>query len=335
MSTHLGGGWLDLNLASVDTFASTVSAGVGDLVSLGSADRWEVSARPTGVETLANVPILFDGLADLATIVSVFGLGGRVANSGLSEMVGGFTLGESVGSWSVRDGELLGLLASLDPLLVVGELLLVVMLCHVSSALLPMLGHTYSMIVGACAANGISAYEVGGILTSLVGLVLFDLFITATEEDLADMASALILCFVGWSLALVTLGLGVSFYYSLSPVSGGSVGLRVVLTDVTSVALCLLRVVFCWVRYIFYDLQVELVDLSLHYTDEVGAPSFGGWGLHAPLALLVGVQWDLTLVIVQVLLSVFKLAIASFLLWLIVDLFVLRPMAWSESRWAA
>ena len=105
-------------------------------------------------------------------------------------------------------------------------------------------------------------------------------------------------------------------------------------SDVINVALCLLRVVFCWVRYIFYDLQVELVDLSLHYTDEVGALEFGGWGLWPPLALLVAVQWDATLVAVQVLLSFFKLVIASFLLWLIVDLFVLRPMAWAEGAWA-
>ena len=48
---------------------------------------------------------------------------------------------------------------------------------------------------------------------------------------------------------------------------------------------------------------------------------------------MVGVQWDLTLVIVQVLLSFFKLLIASFLLWLIVDLFILRPIALTETTW--
>ena len=106
------------------------------------------------------------------------------------------------------------------------------------------------------------------------------------------------------------------------------------ISDVVNVALCLLRVVFCWVRYIFYDLQVELVDLSLHYTDEVGSLQFGGWGLYTPLALVVATQWDITLVIIQVLLSFFKIVIASFLLWLIVDLFILRPMAWSETEWA-
>lgn len=69
------------------------------------------------------------------------------------------------------------------------------------------------------------------------------------------------------------------------------------------------------------------MDLSLHYTDEVGSVSFGGWWLHPLLALVIAAQWDIVLVIVQILLSFFKLVIASFLLWLIVDLFILRPMA--------
>jgi hypothetical protein len=224
---------------------------------------------------------------------------------------------------------------AIDPLLVLAEVSLVVILCALSSPLFPLLAHTYSILIGFCLSNGVSAYEVGGLLTSILGLIVFDLFLAATEEDLADMASGLILCFVGWSLALVALGLGSSLFYALSSVSGGGVGARVVISDVINVALCLLRVVFCWVRYIFYDLQVELVDLSLHYTDEVGGPSFGGWGLYTPLALVVGVQIDITLVVVQVLLSFFKLVIASFLLWLIVDLFILRPMAWTESEWLA
>jgi hypothetical protein len=40
-----------------------------------------------------------------------------------------------------------------------------------------------------------------------------------------------------------------------------------VLTDVVTNVLCVLRVFFCWVRYIFYDLQVEAVDFAFHYTD--------------------------------------------------------------------
>lgn len=39
MSPQLGGGWLDLNLSTVDTFAATVSSGVGDVISLGAADH--------------------------------------------------------------------------------------------------------------------------------------------------------------------------------------------------------------------------------------------------------------------------------------------------------
>jgi threonine/homoserine/homoserine lactone efflux protein len=47
--------------------------------------------------------------------------------------------------------------------------------------------------------------------------------------------------------------------------------------------------------------------------------------------LLLSVVLDLTFFLVQLLLGLFKLAIALYLLWLIVDLLLMRPLAWAES----
>jgi len=86
---------------------------------------------------------------------------------------------------------------ALDPLLIFVEFLLVLLLCALSSPVFPLMSYSYTMLVGFCISNGVSAYEVGGLLTTITGLILFDLFAAATEEDLADAASAMVLCFVG------------------------------------------------------------------------------------------------------------------------------------------
>lgn len=121
--------------------------------------------------------------------------------------------------------------------------------------------------------------------------------------------------------------------------------------DVLTNFLCALRIFFCWVRYLFYDFQVEAVDLAFHYTDvaneltpltllEGGAwfapePTEGGarplWAGVAPVwALLIPIL-DVGFTLLQLLVGLFKFAIALFLLWLLVDLFVLRPLALSET----
>lgn len=115
--------------------------------------------------------------------------------------------------------------------------------------------------------------------------------------------------------------------------------------------LCALRIFFCWIRYLFYDFQVEAIDLAFHYTDvanelspltllEGGAwfapeATEGGlrptWAASASIWVLVTPMLDVATTLLQLLLGIFKFGIALFLLWLLVDLFVLRPLALSET----
>lgn len=53
------------------------------------------------------------------------------------------------------------------------------------------------------------------------------------------------------------------------------------------------------------------------------------------MATVLSVQLDASAMILQAIVGLFKLGIASFLLWLIADLFVLRPFARAESRMTA
>lgn len=75
----------------------------------------------------------------------------------------------------------------------------------------------------------------------------------------------------------------VQAYYTLCCVGSGDLTTRVILTDMLNNFLCVLRIFFCWVRYLFYDFQVEAVDLAFHYTDVANDLS--------PLTLLEGGAW--------------------------------------------
>jgi len=214
----------------------------------------------------------------------------------------------------------------------------------------------YDDIVTFCKLNNISLVEVGVFFTFFLGFIIFDIFMCASDEDVTDVFSYFMVTFVILLFFFLILGIDVQYYYMISSVSSGDLTLRVIAFDVINNFLCILRIFFCWVRYIFYDLQVELVDFSFHYTDAVNditalalynnfnAANWFSDGL-APqhdssvLAVTRTAFWayiyiyvDVCFVILQILLGFVKLFIAFFLLWLIVDLFILKAFAHSESN---
>jgi len=208
-------------------------------------------------------------------------------------------------------------------------------------------------VVTFCQANGLSLTEIAMVVTLGLGWVLFDLFAAFAEDDIVDSLSYGIFAFVALTILLLAVGFDVLCYFLISGVGGGDVTLRGIGTDLVNNFLCLLRVVFCWLRYIFYDLQVEFVDFTFHYTDPASEASWADLPLDAEgawagafldrgtptiwgaawliLWATVGVFLDIAMLIAQVLAGFFKLAIAFFLLWLIVDLFLMRPFAVAES----
>ena len=123
--------------------------------------------------------------------------------------------------------------------------------------------------------SGLSLYECLGVTTAALALLAFDIFGATIEEDLMDSAAAAVLFFALASIFGVMLSLNIFFVYALTPVSGGEQLRRILVSDIMNFGLTILRVMLCWTRYIFYDLQVELVDLSLQYTDEVEGQGLG------------------------------------------------------------
>ena len=202
---------------------------------------------------------------------------------------------------------------SLDPILLVVEIIIVGCILWIIKNLWVSSGGSW------LAGKGISTYEVIGIIGSSFIIIIFDLMCSMSEDDWNDFilcGIAFILCF-GFGGVIVGLGLGCPI--SLSPISGS--GLRAGCFDILNIFLCLFRIFVCFIRYVFYDLQLEVVDFATQFTEVSGE---------------VDVLWSFFLlgsIGVQIILCLVKLVIASFLLLLVLDLFVIRPISWSVSRW--
>lgn len=202
----------------------------------------------------------------------------------------------------------------------------------------------YDDVVTFCQVRGVSITEVFGLVTFALGFILFDMFVSLAEDDSLEALSYVFASVIVCAVVLLFLAADVQFYFLISSISGGELTLRILYTDVVNNGLCLLRVFFCWIRYIFYDLQAELVDLAFHYTelgDESALeafPSLGAaegsylWALLANLSgMLLVIFLDLVSILFQILIGAFKLALALFLFWLILDLFLLRTVAHTEA----
>jgi len=212
----------------------------------------------------------------------------------------------------------------------------------------------YDDVVTFCQQNGLSLTEIAMLVTLSLGFVLFDLFAAYAEDDVVDTLSYIIFMFVCATILFLAFGYDIMCYFLVSGVSSGDLSLRTIGTDLVNNFLCLLRVIFCWLRYVFYDLQTEFVDFTFHYTDPAvegtwaemffaaqsvwtdGNLERGTYSLWTAVWMsmwaLGGIFLDITYMLIQLLIGFFKLAIAFFLLWLIVDLFLMRPFSHSESR---
>lgn len=209
----------------------------------------------------------------------------------------------------------------------------------------------YDDLVTLCKYNNLSLTEVAVTLTLSVGFVFFDIFVSFAEDDVIDTLNYLILIFIILTFVFLIIAIDVQYFFMISN-TGGDLTFRVIIFDLINNLLGALRVFFCWIRYVFYDLQVELVDMAFQYTDSVneialtawfevysnnahvGTPrtQFSLWASTVSLFWIVMATFiEVASYIFQALTGLFKLVIASFLLWLIVDLFLLRGFALDES----
>jgi len=134
----------------------------------------------------------------------------------------------------------------------------------------------YDDVVTLFKYNNLSLTEVAVTTTLVVGFVFFDIFVSFAEEDVVDTFNYLILLFVILTFIFLLIAVDVQYFFMISN-AGGDLTLRIICFDLINNFLCALRVFFCWIRYIFYDLQVELVDMTFQYTDAVNDTALLFW----------------------------------------------------------
>jgi hypothetical protein len=202
---------------------------------------------------------------------------------------------------------LIKLLEVSDPILLLAELGILLFLLSLTSKLASSSGITqaYGDIVSLCQTKSISLAEIFTLTTLSLGFIIFDAFVTLSEDDILEGVSYLFLSIIALAVFLLFVAIDLQYYYLVSAISGGELTIRIIYNDVLNNGLCLLRIFFCWVRYLFYDLQSELVDLSFHYTELSENDSIAWVGFSAYL--------DTVSMVFQLLIGAFKLALALFL----------------------
>jgi hypothetical protein len=171
------------------------------------------------------------------------------------------------------------LLESLDPLLLLGELAGAALLLALAARLPSLLGGRplgYADVLTFCQARGLSVAELASLSTFVLGFLAFDAFVNLPEDDTLEAVSYAFGGILALTLLLLNLGVDLQYYYLISCISGAELTLRTIYTDLINNGLCLLRIFFCWVRYVFYDLQSELVDFAFHYTELAEELALGG-----------------------------------------------------------
>lgn len=243
------------------------------------------------------------------------------------------------------------ILVSADPVLLLAELGAFAALAMGSARLLGQLGAAqpfYDDLVTLCKQRNISVAEVLGVLTLTLGFIVFDAVLALSEDDLFDNVGYVLLAVMAVAIALTVLGVDVQYFFMSSGASSGETTARLIYGDVLHNVLCLTRILFCWIRYLFYDLQGELVDVAFHFAETADASASPNsallgsdsavasqgllWGTLSVLGLQVlAVGVDLAFLAFQTVLAGLKLMLALYLFWLMLDLLVLRSLAHAES----
>jgi hypothetical protein len=161
------------------------------------------------------------------------------------------------------------LMESVDFLLIFAELTLVTMLfvsCQSAFLQLQRLSNS-RQVTTLCQRLNLSAVEFLALTALTTSFVLFDLLAAFSEEDAAETFGFSFVVLIFLITVIAACFANVHYYYMLSSVGSSDVTLRVLYADLVNNGLCLLRIFFCWVRYVFYDLQSEVIDFTTHYTE--------------------------------------------------------------------
>ena len=173
--------------------------------------------------------------------------------------------------------------------------------------------------------NLLSYYEVIVMTTSFFFVIVLKLILSVSEDDTSDVVALIILLLIVTLIISFYVSIGtIKSYFLINSNSSGEIKKKLIFNDAVNTFLCLLRIFLCLTRYIFYDLQVELVDMVLNYTEEVNYFTVGDLSNLSFIDVLISKIFDITIFTLSIAICLIKFIISLFLLWLIIDLFILR-----------
>lgn len=141
-----------------------------------------------------------------------------------------------------------GVLDSLDPLFSGFELLFCLLLvCWVASFsnVHTVLQRSYADLVTWCQYRSISLAETFGLVSLFLGFIVFDTFVTLSEDDVFEGAGWIFSAIILSAVIFLLVGVDVQFVYLVCSISGAEPALRVIYNDFVNNVLCLLRVFLC------------------------------------------------------------------------------------------
>ena len=210
----------------------------------------------------------------------------------------------------------------------------------------------YDNIINFFKQNNLSFLEITITCTLYFSFIFFDIFLSFCEDDAFDVFFYLIFIFIIITFFFLSIAIDIQYFFTMSNTSNGDITIRMLFFDILNNFLSILRVFLCWIRYIFYDIQVEAIDFTFHYTDysnemylnylfkenyESNETSKNFdisffFLIKSFFWYIIVFFFDISIIIIQIILSVFKLIIAFYLIWLIVDLFILKVLCLKESN---
>ena len=163
--------------------------------------------------------------------------------------------------------------------------------------------------------NLLSYYEVIVMTTSFFFVIILKLILSVSEDDTSDVVALIILLLIVTLIISFYVSIGtIKSYFLLNSNSSGEVKKKLIFNDTVNTFLCLLRIFLCLTRYIFYDLQVELVDMVLNYTEEVNYFTVGDLSNLSFIDLIISKIFDITIFTLSIAICLIKFIISLFLL---------------------
>lgn len=237
---------------------------------------------------------------------------------------------------------------SFDIFLVLFELIIVLYIFFFSKkffTLKSLNNKFYDDIINFFKINGLSYVEITSVITIFFFFIIGDIILSFGEDCYFDNLFFGIIIFLVLCLFLLLLSLDIKYFYSMNSVSSNSVNLRTLIFDIFNNFISLLRIFLCWIRYIIYDIQVDLVDLNYFYLDynndikyifknyheSTNSVNFLTFVYNYISAITIFVL-DIFFILFQIVICVFKLFIAFYILWLILDLFFFKILNHKELK---